>query len=435
MCQNINPVFYDELNNDGSQFRLLKVADGPINGPHFNLRIFHCADAPEYKALSYTWGSKLDPKTIHVNGRPFVVRQNLHAFLEVCRTLDDRPWIWIDQICINQADEDEKGTQVQMMDAIFGRASETYVWLGTDPDDGVVADLVNQVVPKYRAEVQNQQCEDDHVLVQKHQEYWAAISAALPPNTRDALRRLSLNSYWERLWVAQEVVLSRQPTILYGMSHMNFHDYHTALQQLQPLDEDTEAAGLSDLQETFRSHHRDMSVQSRSNLCYRIAQYIYGSKCEDPRDKIFGIQSLLESEFRVAVDYGSSTHRVYLAAMETWLKALHMQDNASSGIGHGFFICLLCARGMGIIDERENEFDALWALESEMRKSYDHLVPQERRDGKGVMFGLGQKWEAVKVVLHEHIGIANAVGETEDSDWELNMWMKHSLLASKNTRF
>lgn len=39
---------------------------------------------------------------------------------------------WIDQICINQADDEEKGFQVQLMKEIYSQATEVIAWLGED---------------------------------------------------------------------------------------------------------------------------------------------------------------------------------------------------------------------------------------------------------------------------------------------------------------
>ena len=43
--------------------------------------------------------------------------------------------IWIDAICINQEDNDEKGQQVQSMAKIYAKASRVIVWLGRAAGD------------------------------------------------------------------------------------------------------------------------------------------------------------------------------------------------------------------------------------------------------------------------------------------------------------
>lgn len=43
--------------------------------------------------------------------------------------------LWIDAICINQEDDDEKGQQVQSMAKIYAKASRVIVWLGEAAED------------------------------------------------------------------------------------------------------------------------------------------------------------------------------------------------------------------------------------------------------------------------------------------------------------
>lgn len=47
--------------------------------------------------------------------------------------------IWIDAICINQNDIDERNYQVAKMKRIYEQAAEMTVWLGTHHDDSHAA--------------------------------------------------------------------------------------------------------------------------------------------------------------------------------------------------------------------------------------------------------------------------------------------------------
>ncbi|CZT13087.1 uncharacterized protein RAG0_16675 [Rhynchosporium agropyri] len=47
--------------------------------------------------------------------------------------------IWIDAVCINQRDRDEKARVVPTMGKIFGEAVEVLVWLGPHRDDNRLA--------------------------------------------------------------------------------------------------------------------------------------------------------------------------------------------------------------------------------------------------------------------------------------------------------
>ena len=75
-----------------------------------------------YEALSYAWGEPDDlGLKIWVNDLQFPVRKNLQCALDALRSTVDRT-LWIDAVCINQNDLQEKSHQVGMMDLIYERA-------------------------------------------------------------------------------------------------------------------------------------------------------------------------------------------------------------------------------------------------------------------------------------------------------------------------
>lgn len=80
--------------------------------------------------LSYKWGQTASEHPIVCNGVSLLTTRNLHQCL---RQLRRRQWtqpLWIDAICINQDDEDEKAYQVSLISEITSRASTTILWLG-----------------------------------------------------------------------------------------------------------------------------------------------------------------------------------------------------------------------------------------------------------------------------------------------------------------
>jgi hypothetical protein len=48
--------------------------------------------------------------------------------------------IWIDGVCINQADLDERGQQVAIMGDVYSRTKRNIIWLG-DSDDSTPAPM------------------------------------------------------------------------------------------------------------------------------------------------------------------------------------------------------------------------------------------------------------------------------------------------------
>lgn len=64
-----------------------------------------------------------------------MITENLGAALRNFR-LKERPRVlWADAVCINQADDEERGCQVQMMGKTYGKAGRTLVWLGDESED------------------------------------------------------------------------------------------------------------------------------------------------------------------------------------------------------------------------------------------------------------------------------------------------------------
>ncbi|KAF6810894.1 het domain protein, partial [Colletotrichum plurivorum] len=91
------------------------------------------AERPRFAALSYMWGPELPTETVRVNGRQFEVRKNLAGALRCLRRQMAGMSVglfWIDSLCINQADVEERSRQVRMMGQIYLRAQEVVVWLG-----------------------------------------------------------------------------------------------------------------------------------------------------------------------------------------------------------------------------------------------------------------------------------------------------------------
>ena len=111
----------------------------------------------EYEALSYTWGSPEATETITCNDVDFPITENLFRALQALRpSRNTARHLWVDAICINQTDDNEKGEQVWHMLQIYQKATRVIAWLGTAHEDLVpavaAASLFSPVVPEDVAE-------------------------------------------------------------------------------------------------------------------------------------------------------------------------------------------------------------------------------------------------------------------------------------------
>ncbi|KAH7071844.1 heterokaryon incompatibility protein-domain-containing protein [Paraphoma chrysanthemicola] len=89
-------------------------------------------DQPKFTALSYVWG--VDPPTpqhfLHCGELRIPVTKNCESALRHLRQSMGCLTIWVDAVCINQADDVEKARQIPLMGDIYSSADPVYVWLG-----------------------------------------------------------------------------------------------------------------------------------------------------------------------------------------------------------------------------------------------------------------------------------------------------------------
>jgi hypothetical protein len=104
------------------------------------------ADLPEYTALSYCWGSSDDTRSVFVHGIERQVTRNLYDALERLHHMQI-PRLWVDALCINQEDNQERGHQVQLMKLIYSRAKSVVAWIGKSSEDSSQAMVALRRMP------------------------------------------------------------------------------------------------------------------------------------------------------------------------------------------------------------------------------------------------------------------------------------------------
>lgn len=145
-----NPVhlggLYEELPLDASrrEIRVLDLKasvteDAPLQG---TLRVVSLADSPEFTALSYVWGAPSATQQYQVetnNGQTLNLTRNCFQALKQLRASYGNLTIWVDALCVNQADITEKSVQVPLMGEIYTWAEKVYIWLGEGSEESDTA--------------------------------------------------------------------------------------------------------------------------------------------------------------------------------------------------------------------------------------------------------------------------------------------------------
>ncbi|XXH02833.1 hypothetical protein Hte_009220 [Hypoxylon texense] len=152
-------------------------------------------DRDTYDALSYAWGNMEKTNEITIDGGILSITENLFAALTRLRSPTESRCLWIDAICIDQENVQERNHQVHMMKRIFSTASSVVVWLG-DADSSMYATL--EMILKYS---------------------WSRGRKDLFKYPEESLRGLGSlfeRPWWKRIWIVQEVVAAREIVILLG---------------------------------------------------------------------------------------------------------------------------------------------------------------------------------------------------------------------------
>ncbi|KAM0162373.1 hypothetical protein ACHAQE_003816 [Botrytis cinerea] len=129
-------TLYTPLDSDLCQIRRLVLQpavnfDDPL---HSHLDVVSLESSPDFEALSYVWGSTTPAKTITLGDRLVTIGPNLDNALRNLRLLAAPRILWVDALCINQDDLDERASQVALMRRVYSDASTVLIWLGPEAD-------------------------------------------------------------------------------------------------------------------------------------------------------------------------------------------------------------------------------------------------------------------------------------------------------------
>lgn len=113
-----------------------------------HLRRVSLKTCPAFNALSYVWGTPdlsdgSIQHTIMCNDCAVPITRNCHLALSALQRVHGNISIWVDSICINQNDRQEKEVQIPLMEEIYTWARTVYIWMGpgSDATDRAIARL------------------------------------------------------------------------------------------------------------------------------------------------------------------------------------------------------------------------------------------------------------------------------------------------------
>jgi hypothetical protein len=221
-----------------------------------------------YFAISYAWGDRKAAFRIRIDNKAdFLIPAKQYEMLETIQMLsngEEPVRVWMDLLCIDQANILEKNRQVSLMGDIFRKAQAVFAYVGVN----------------------------------------------------DSLDPLALmqSMYWMRRWIVQELVLAQEVFILAGGTRLNWAEFVAAVESADLKSDDTCFRQYV----TFRHirHRRSrilLDIRDPSSLGSLLREFRL-TQCTEPYDRIYALLSLasLKDQSRIEVDYTKSLFGLFL---------------------------------------------------------------------------------------------------------------------------
>lgn len=273
----------------------------------------------DFEALSYTWGDQGDARRIYINGSCRDVPKNLEEALRALRGLKETRLgmhYWVDSLCIDQENEDERNEQVKRMKEIYSRARTTVVWLGQEEREDRTA-----------IQTMRHLCRDPYV------ESPLRIPQDLLLDAWPARVAFMRKPYWNRSWIIQELAVNHNSTlILCGRFKLTRRMIRLGAIYCQ------EWLKASENQSDQSDPNSDPDAWSMASRVYRRASLTFnpndGARLDlllnlvrradatDQKDKVYGILGLLDPAVSMDIvpNYSRSERQAYPDFMKPIVK-------------------------------------------------------------------------------------------------------------------
>ncbi|KAI1424337.1 heterokaryon incompatibility protein-domain-containing protein [Xylaria sp. FL1777] len=242
-------TIYRPLNLEREVIRLLRLHPSKSFDDVLQCSLFHAYlnDIPEYEALSYVWGPLKFTQHILVDEKPFNITENLESALRYLRHASADRILWVDALCINQADIAERNHQVTLMKNIYSRCTQDLAWLGPNPgscrtpsgEDGnrVANEHLERLKPGLRIfrKIYNH---DAETLDDMQRRWRRRNPRALARGDQDEAQHWILSDddetalkslfrwapLWSRIWVMQEISCAGRVLLIVGTETLDWDD-------------------------------------------------------------------------------------------------------------------------------------------------------------------------------------------------------------------
>jgi hypothetical protein len=314
---------------DADSIRLVLIQSRTKDDDLLSCSLIHVkfAEKPRYNALSYMWGDEAVKVDILLEGALFQVGQNLWDALDYLRSSGTQMPFWIDAICINQGDVEERNRQLPMMKWIYFRADTVVTWLGKkyskyqmptdlqitqhavtqEPNDSPTS---LEIIPKsgetspLTTSEQGEATPSSETSAFLHWKHSEEDIAEMVLKERAMVTELCSDGYWNRLWIIQEIGRARQSMVCFGALAMGWNAFIKMV-----------TLHNSSCDGPLRLDRLVQGKYTGSFTLQKLLQDHGKASCKEPRDKIYGLIGLATDACQFPMDYNKSLLEVWTDTM------------------------------------------------------------------------------------------------------------------------
>ncbi|CZR69985.1 uncharacterized protein PAC_19886 [Phialocephala subalpina] len=277
----------------GSAFRLLRLLKGDsdsIQCELFESELPPPEDVGDYAALSYTWGSQSRPCEIMINRSGMEVTKNAYLALRDLRCKEKDRILWIDALCIDQNNKEERGQQVQQMGSIYSKAERVIIWLGEATyDTDYVMRHIQQLEKQLETEGIKYASNGSEVPDKQLEKIWSAIVRSLSDAQKDllveGLQSLLHRNWFKRVWILQEAANAQIAEIACGGNSVSA----SIFARMPFLLGSTPDPHCEPILNIMPGPLRDRSWWAEKPDLYTMLDKFRNSEATDPRDQIYAL--------------------------------------------------------------------------------------------------------------------------------------------------
>jgi hypothetical protein len=281
-----------------------------------------------YEALSYTWGNSGITEEMMCNGHKKQVTDNLQVALRNLRFVDRPRILWVDALCINQDDADERQSQVAKMDTIYSGARQVLIWLGEEDNETKGAfEAMKRLEGSFKGLHRKRYISNRVPFLD------STLNTLLPTPLLgrnfewEPVIALLRRPWFQRTWIIQEAIFANRATVICGQSVMPWYRFEKVLEGIQIYgsrvasipsnDSIMQAIAAARLIMVTRAEHHGRGLRRlmARNEGSKMVDLLLDSRtflCGDHKDRIYGFLGVAkDKDGHLRPDYKQSVEEAF----------------------------------------------------------------------------------------------------------------------------